>query len=105
MDTQESASVREKVFRVKSSTASSELGSAIAHAIRDGYSVVLRAVGAGALNQAIKAYPIAKSFVAPFGIQLALDANFFQGVSPEGEIVGVSLHVSAREYRGRHASA
>ncbi|MFE6745913.1 stage V sporulation protein S [Kitasatospora purpeofusca] len=95
MNNQESA--EETIFRVRSSTASSELGSAIAHAVRGGNSVVLRAVGAGAVNQAVKAFPIAKSFVAPLGIMLSLDANFFQLESTQGDIVGISLHVTARK--------
>lgn len=108
MDTQEKSqsqsqsqpNARSKVFRVKSSTASSELGSAIAHAVRDGNDVVLRAIGAGAINQAIKAFPIAKSFVAPYGIQLLLDAYFFEGKSPEGDFSGISLRIIVQEYRG-----
>ncbi|WP_220289719.1 stage V sporulation protein S [Streptomyces sp. MBT84] len=36
-----------------------ELGSSIAHAIKSGSQVVLKAVGAGAINQAVKAIPVA----------------------------------------------
>lgn len=97
MEIQTAAPALEKTFRVKSSTASPELGSAIAHAVRDGDRVVLRAVGAGAVNQAVKAFPIAKSFLAPFGIRLELDVNFFQVKSPDGEILGVALHILTRE--------
>ncbi len=93
MEIQTAAPAQEKTFRVKSSTASPELGSAIAHAVRDGQRVVLRAVGAGAVNQAVKAFPIAKSFLAPYGIRLLFDANFFQVKSADGDILGVSLHI------------
>ncbi|MGI5136331.1 MULTISPECIES: stage V sporulation protein S [unclassified Streptomyces] len=44
---------KEKEFRVKSVTPPPELGTAIAHAIKSGNQVVLKAVGAGAINQAV----------------------------------------------------
>lgn len=98
MDTQApSSSDLEKIFRVKSSTASTDLGSAMAHAINDGHQVVMRAVGAGAINQAVKAIPIAKSFVASFGTQLLCDVNFFHGTAPEGDILGVAIRVFPSE--------
>lgn len=100
MDTRTTPSVtdkeKEKVFRVKGSTASTDLASAIAHAVGAGHEVVLKAVGAGAINQAVKALPIAKSFVASFGTQLLFDANFFHGTAPEGEILGVAITVLRR---------
>lgn len=85
--------VPEKVFRVKSTTSPPELGSAIAHAIADGRQVVLRAVGAGAVNQAVKSIPIAQSFVASYGTDLVQKIAFFKGHAREGELVGVSIRV------------
>lgn len=86
----------EHIFRVRSSTPSTDLGSAIAHAVMDNREVVLRAVGAGAINQAIKALPIAKGFVVGFGVTLLFDANFFHGTAVEGEILGVAITVLKR---------
>jgi stage V sporulation protein S len=86
----------EHIFRVRSSTPSTDLGSAIAHAVMDGREVVLRAVGAGAINQAVKALPIAKQFVVGFGVTLLFDANFFHGKAVEGEILGIAITVLRR---------
>ncbi|MBD0734099.1 hypothetical protein BGM09_01310 [Streptomyces sp. CBMA29] len=69
------------------------MGSAIAHAVMDGRTVVLRAVGAGAINQAVKALPIAKGFVVGYGVRLYFDANFFHGQAVEGEILGIAISV------------
>jgi stage V sporulation protein S len=105
MDTQ-TTNGKAREFRVKSATPPPELGSAIAHAIRDGDHVVLRAVGAGAVNQAVKAIPIAQSFVISYGIDLVQKVSFFNGQSPEGEIRGIAIRVMPhQEYHPVGASA
>ena len=44
--------------------------------IREEGSAEIQAVGAGALNQAIKAIAIAKGFLAPSGIEIACVPSF-----------------------------
>lgn len=87
------AEVMEKEFRVKGVTPPPELGSAIAHAIKSGHQVVLKAVGAGAINQAVKAIPIAQSFVSSFGTKLTEEITFFRSKTKEGEILGIAIRV------------
>ncbi|MFI9271835.1 stage V sporulation protein S [Kitasatospora sp. NPDC052896] len=92
--------VQEKIFRVKSTTSPPELGSAIAHAINAGHQVVLKAVGAGAVNQAVKSIPIAQSFVASYGTDLVQRISFFHGYTTRegddsGELMGIAIRVSA----------
>lgn len=84
------------VFRVRSSTPSTDLGSAIAHAVMGGRKVEMRAVGAGAVNQAIKAIPIAKSYVIGFGAEIVMDVNNFHGHSADGDIIGIAIPVMRR---------
>jgi len=60
----------DRILRVKGSSAPSSLASAISHGVYDGQNVVMRAIGAAAVNQAIKAVAIARSFVASRGIDL-----------------------------------
>lgn len=92
MQTQSSAA-SEKEFRVKSTTPPPELGSAIAHAIKGGHQVVLKVVGAGAINQAVKSIPIAQSFVSSFGTSLTEEITFFRSTTPEGELLGIAIRV------------
>ncbi|MFD9815096.1 stage V sporulation protein S [Streptomyces sp. NPDC059080] len=92
MQTQSDAT-SDKEFRVKSTTPPPELGSAIAHGIKAGHHVVLKAVGAGAINQAVKAIPIAQSFVSSFGTSLTEEITFFRSKSPEGELLGIAIRV------------
>lgn len=80
-------------FKVKASADPLKLGSAIAHTISGGSNVVLKAIGAGAVNQSMKAIPIAKSFVASYGIKLLADPVFFHGEVKEGEIQGLAIRV------------
>ena len=46
------------------------MAGAVAGVIRENGSVELQVIGAGALNQAIKAIAIARGFVAPSGLDL-----------------------------------
>lgn len=66
----------ETILRVKSSSEAPKLASAISHAIYDGKQVQLRAIGAGAVNQACKAMAIAQGFVAPRGFSLVFRPGF-----------------------------
>lgn len=93
---------KETIFRVKSTTSCPELGSAIAHAISDGNQVVLKAVGAQAVNQAVKAVPIAQSYVISFGVDLVQRITFFHGQidragakNHDDGVVGVAIRVMA----------
>lgn len=88
-----SGETEDVIFKVKASADPLKLGSAVAHQISGGKSVVLRAIGAGAVNQAMKSIPIAKSFVASYGITLLADPVFFHGEVKEGDIQGLAIRV------------
>lgn len=87
----------DEYFKVKASADPLKLGSAIAHTITSGHDVVLKAIGAGAINQAMKSVLIAKSFVAASGIRLLTDPFSFQGeVEDDGKpekIQGLAIRV------------
>lgn len=52
------------------------IAGAVAAAIRADGSVELQAIGAGAVNQAIKAIAIARGYVAPNGLNLVVKPAF-----------------------------
>ena len=58
------------VLKVSSKSTPSSVAGALAGVMRDSGSAEIQAVGAGALNQAIKAVAIARGFVAPSGMDL-----------------------------------
>lgn len=59
-------------MRVGAASNPQSLASAISHALYDNKQVTLRAIGAGSICQAMKALAIARGFVGPRGIDLAV---------------------------------
>jgi stage V sporulation protein S len=66
------------LLRVSSKSNPNSVAGAIASVIRLKGTVEVQAVGAGAINQAVKAIAIARGFVAPGGIDLACVPTFSQ---------------------------
>jgi len=88
--------IPEDVLRVKGSSNANSLASAISHAVYDGKKVTLRAVGAGAVNQAVKAIAIASGFCAQRGVALSFRPGFTTIEMPgKGEITAITLRVIA----------
>lgn len=83
----------EQILRVTSGANPKELAAVISHAIYDNHKPVLRAVGAGAVNQAIKACVIARGFVATRGIDLVVKPGFATVMGESGEISAITLRV------------
>lgn len=88
-------SPEEPFLRVSASSNPQSVASAIAHAIYDNRQVKLRAVGAGAVNQAVKALAIARGYVAPRGLDLTVKPGFTTIESRDGEISAIVFAVSA----------
>lgn len=72
----ESDSDQEQVLRVSNSSNPKALAAAVAHALYDDKRVTLRAIGASAVNQAVKAVAIAAGYVGSRGKSLACRPGF-----------------------------
>jgi len=59
-----------ETLKVSSKSKSSSVAGAIANALKETKEIEIQAIGAGALNQAIKAIAIARGYVAPLGKDL-----------------------------------
>jgi stage V sporulation protein S len=88
-------STEEPFLRVSAGSNPQSVASAIAHAIYDNRQVKLRAVGAGAVNQAVKALAIARGYVAPRGLDLTCKPGFTTIESRDGEISAIVFAISA----------
>jgi len=88
-----SDNTEEKLLRVTSGGNPKNLASAIAHALYESPEVTLRAVGASALNQAVKGIIIARSYVAPRGMDLYVVPGFVTIESRDGDISAIVLKV------------
>lgn len=65
-----------EILKVSSKSNPNSVAGALAGVVRGSGAVEIQVVGAGALNQAVKAVAIARSFVAASGIDLACRPTF-----------------------------
>ena len=73
-----------EMLKVSSKSNPNSVAGAIANIFRERGNVEIQAVGAGALNQAIKAVAIARGFVAPTGKNLVC-IPAFQDIAIDGD--------------------
>lgn len=72
----ENVSPEKAILRVAAKSPTSELASAISHAVYDGKKVEVRAIGAGAVNQAVKGIIVASGYIAQRGGNLVTKPGF-----------------------------
>lgn len=63
-------------LKVSSKSSPASVAGAIAGMIKDGSAVEIQAVGAGAVNQAVKAVAISRGFLSPVGIEICCIPSF-----------------------------
>lgn len=71
-------------LKVSSKSSPSSVAGAIAGMIKDGIPVEIQSVGAGAVNQAVKAIAISRGFLAPVDIEVVC-APSFADINIDGE--------------------
>ncbi len=82
------------VIKVSSKSVSQKVAGSIANSFREGSKMVeIQTVGAGAINQAIKAVSIARGFVAPLGLNLVCTPAFYDVVIDGKEKTAIKLIV------------
>lgn len=72
------------VFKVSARSRSTSVAGAIAGVIREGQIAEVQAIGAGAVNQAVKAIAIARGYLVRDGIDIVCVPNFVE-VAIEGQ--------------------
>ncbi len=73
-----------EILKVSAQSQPKSVAGALAAVLRDNNSAEIQAVGAGAVNQAVKAIAITRGFVAPNGIDL-IAVPAFSEVNIDGE--------------------
>jgi stage V sporulation protein S len=84
------------VLKVGADSKPKAVAGALAAVLRERGSVELQAVGAGAVNQAVKAIAITRGFVAPNGIDLVTIPAFTKVMIEGEERTAIKFLVSAR---------
>lgn len=85
----------DEILRVSNTSSPVALASAISHALYDGKKVTLRAIGAGAVNQAVKGIAIASGYVAQRGLSLSCRPGFQTLNVADQTVSAIVLRVSA----------
>ena len=84
-------------IKVSSKSASVKVAGSIANSFREGKkSIEIQTVGAGAVNQAIKAISIARGFVAPLGFNLICTPAFYDITIDGKEKTAIRLIVESK---------
>ena len=71
-------------LKVSSKSSPASVAGAIAGMVKDGVPVEIQSVGAGAVNQAVKAIAISRGFLSPVGIELSCVPSFAD-IDSDGE--------------------
>ncbi len=86
-----------EIIKVSSKSVPQKVAGAIANIFRENVDTVeVQAVGAGALNQAIKAVAIARGFVAPLGKNLVCTPAFSDIIIDGEERTAIKLIIETR---------
>lgn len=86
-----------EVLKVSSKSNPNSVAGALAGVIREQGAVEVQTVGAGALNQAVKAVAIARGFLAPSGVELVCVPAFADIVINGEERTAIRLLVEPRD--------
>ena len=93
-----------EVLKISSKSNPNSVAGAIAGMVKEARKAEMQAIGAGALNQAVKAIAIARGFVAPAGVDLVC-IPAFAAVEVEGEDrTGIKIIVFRESWRKIYAS-
>jgi stage V sporulation protein S len=82
-----------KVLKVSANSAPNSVAGAIANAVKEDFESEVQAIGAGAINQAVKAIAVARGFLAPTGIEIYCQPAFISLVIDGSERTGIKFAV------------
>lgn len=85
-----------EILKVSATSQPKSVAGALAAVIRDNNCAEIQAVGAGAVNQAVKAIAITRGFVAPNGIDLVAIPAFAEIVIDGEERTAIKFMVAPR---------
>ena len=85
-----------EVLKVSAKSSPNAVAGALAGVLRERGGADLQAIGAGALNQAVKAVAIARGFVAPSGVDLICIPAFTDVIIEGEERTAIKLIVQSR---------
>lgn len=85
-----------EVLKVSAKSNPNSVAGALAGVLRENNNAEIQAIGAGALNQAVKAIAIARGFVAPIGIDLVCIPAFADVIIDGDKKTAIKLIIQPR---------
>lgn len=85
--------MEETLLKVKGSSSAPSLAAVIAHGIYEGKLLCLRAIGASAVNQAMKAAAIAQSYVGAKGMRILIIPGFADVQMDDGIVTALVFRI------------
>lgn len=85
-----------ETLKVSGNSDPKSVAGAIAAVVRDEGKVELQAIGAGAINQTVKAIAISRGYVAPLGIDLIMIPEFIEIEIDDDVRTAIKFTVSPR---------
>lgn len=85
-----------EILKVSAKSSPNSVAGALAGVLREHRRAEMQAIGAGALNQAVKAFAIARGFVAPHGVDLICIPAFTNILIEGDERTAIKLIVEPR---------
>ena len=89
------------ILKVKSDSDPNKVAGALAGTIREQRRAEMQTIGAGALNQAIKAIAIARGYLAPSGLDIWCYPAFVDVMIENNERTAIRLFIEPREPSAR----
>lgn len=84
------------ILKISSKSSPNSIAGALAGLIKENGRAEMQAIGAGAINQAVKAVAIARGFVAPSGVDLICTPAFTEVTIDNEEKTGIKFSVESR---------
>ena len=85
-----------EILKVSAKSNPNSVAGALAGVLRENSTAEIQAIGAGAINQAVKAIAIARGFVAPTGVDLVCIPAFTDVKINEDERTAIKFIIQSR---------
>lgn len=86
-----------EVLKVSAKSSPNGVAGAIAGLVKENGRVEMQAIGAGAINQAVKAVAIARGFMVPTGVDISLTPCFTEVMIDSQEKTGIRFTVEPKQ--------
>ena len=84
------------IFKISAKSSPNSVAGAIAGLVKENGKAEMQAIGAGAINQAVKAVAIAKGFVAPSGMDLVCSPAFTEVTIDNEDKTGIKFTIEPK---------